>query len=106
MKVLLVFTCLFFASLSARASQSPGDTSFTIIPVAKNAWGYNINLNGKVFIHQTTIPGMQGNIAFSRKTDAENTAKLVVQKIKKGIMPPSVSLQELQQLNIYNLKKQ
>lgn len=92
-------------AVTARAQKPVADTAFAIIPAPKQTWGYEITANKRVFIHQTSIPGMPGTGGFATKKDAEKTARLVLQKLHKGIMPPSISPDELKQLNI-NLNKQ
>ena len=77
-------------------------TSFTykIISGANNTWGYNILRDNKIFIHQPNKPGLPGVEGFKTKEDAVKTAELVISKIKKGEIPPTVSRQELISLNL------
>ena len=63
-------------------------------------YGYDILNNGKPFIHQAFIPAVAGNAPFQTKKQARSVARLVRKKIKQGIMPPTVSIAELQALNI------
>ena len=65
-----------------------------------NGWGYDIYLNDKKYIHQQNIPAISGDKGFSNKADAEKTAELVITKIKKNIMPPSVTPNELDSLRV------
>ena len=74
--------------------------TYTIIPAANKTWGYDINADKKMFIHQSCIPGLPGNEGFKTKTNAEKVAKLVIGKIKKGEMPPSVTVEELKKLKV------
>ncbi len=67
--------------------------------MSKKTFGYDIYSGGKLLIHQPTIPGLPGNSGFTNKKNAEDVAKLVIKKIKKGEMPPSVSVEELKKLN-------
>lgn len=66
----------------------------------KQGFGYNILVDGAIFIHQTSIPAVSGNSAFITKEKAELVANLVIHKLKNNIMPPSVSKHELDSLNI------
>ena len=50
-------------------------------------------------IHQTSAPGLPGNEGFKTKTDAEKVAQLVIDKIEKGEMPPTISIDEIKKLN-------
>jgi hypothetical protein len=51
-------------------------------------------------IHQPSAPGLPGNEGFKTKADAEKVAKLVIDKIKKGEMPPSVTKEEMEKLKV------
>ncbi len=66
----------------------------------KLGYGYNILVDGSLFIHQNSIPSLPGNTAFSSQEKAELVANLVIHKLKNNIMPPSVSKQELDSLKI------
>lgn len=59
-------------------------------------WGYDILSAGKVLIHQPNIPAIPGNQGFELETHATQVAQLVVRKINAGILPPSVSSEEVQ----------
>ena len=65
-----------------------------------SGFGYNILLDGALFIHQNTIPSIPGNTTFSSKENAEKVANLVLEKLKNNIMPPSVSSNELDSLQV------
>jgi len=43
---------------------------------------------------------MPGNNGFRTKEQAERTAKFVISKIQKNIMPPTVTIQELDSLKV------
>ena len=74
--------------------------SYTIISAANNTWCYDIYKDNKIFIHQPSIPAIMGNDGFKKKSDADKVAKLVINKIKKGEMPPSVTEKELRELRV------
>jgi hypothetical protein len=63
---------------------------------ADGTWGYDILSAGKVLIHQPNIPAIPGNQGFEVETQATQLAQLVVRKINAGVMPPSVSSEEVQ----------
>ncbi len=63
-------------------------------------FGYDIYRNKVLYIHQPNVPAIAGNQGFSTVTNAQKTAKLVVYKIQKNILPPSVSIQELDSLGV------
>lgn len=63
-------------------------------------WGYDIYANDVLLIHQPIIPGLSGNQGFVSETDAQKAAKLVTDKLKKNIMPPALTLEELRAVGI------
>ncbi|MBS1637368.1 MAG: DUF4907 domain-containing protein [Bacteroidetes bacterium] len=65
-------------------------------------YGYNILLDSTVFIHQPTIPAIQGNRGFSSESQAGLAASLVIYKLLHNITPPSVSVRELDSLGVLN----
>ena len=107
--------CLFFACTIAVQLTSafslqyryvpiqarPGSSiTYTILPTAGHTYGYDIYSKGRVLIHQISIPGLPGNKGFRRKRDAEKTARLVIYKLQKNIMPPTVSRREMDSLGV------
>ncbi len=72
--------------------------SYKIIVSLHNTWGYDIYNDGKLMIHQPTPPGMPGNDGFKTKAAAKKIAELVMSKIKKGEMPPTVTMEEMKKL--------
>ncbi len=64
------------------------------------SWGYDIFKDKKKFIHQPGKPGLPGNEGFKRKSDAAKVARLVINKLKKGEMPPSVTAEEMKDLKV------
>lgn len=80
--------------------------SYKLISAANNTWGYDVLSNNKLTIHQPTIPGQSGNQGFKTKEAAQKVAKLVVQKMKKSEMPPTVTPEEIKKLNVLEMKKQ
>jgi hypothetical protein len=63
-------------------------------------WGYDIYMNGSLYVHQPHIPAVSGNKGFNSEKDAKRTAELVVYKIKNNILPPSVTVKELDSLGV------
>ena len=74
--------------------------TYKVIQSTNNTWGYDIYKGEKIFIHQTSKPGLPGNEGFKTKSDAKKVALLVVEKLKKGEMPPSVTSDELKNLKV------
>jgi len=73
------------------------------IKIFKNdslGFGYDIIVNGKPYVHQPNIPAVPGNRGFSTEESARKAANLVAFKIKNNIMPPSVSIKELDSIGV------
>jgi hypothetical protein len=74
--------------------------SFEIMGTAGN-FGYQIfDASGKMTINQPTIPAIQGNKGFLTEKDAQKAAEFVIQKIDRGIFPPTFSVAELDSLGL------
>jgi hypothetical protein len=73
---------------------------YKIITAAGHSFGYDIYSNGKILVHQVSIPGLPGHQGFTRRKDAEKVAALVVKKLEKKMMPPTVTRAELDELKI------
>ena len=120
-KYLIVYAILLVASLDVIAQQKKGKNqpttdikqvatfpsasqfanskfSYKIIPAAEKTFGYDILSDGKLMIHQPTIPGMPGNKGFKSEAAAQKIAALVIGKIKNGEMPPTVSVEEVKEV--------
>ena len=67
---------------------------------AAHGMGYDIYNGAKRMIHQTSIPGVQGNNGFATHEDAEVIAKLVVKKLEANQGFPTISIEELDSLHI------
>jgi hypothetical protein len=65
-----------------------------------NGWGYEIKIEGKTRIRQSVIPAVQGNLPFGSETEALRVGELVVQKMKRNEQLPTVSIKELDSLQI------
>lgn len=88
------------ASFPAASQFANTQFSHKIIPAVNNTYSYDMLADGKILIHQPSIPGLPGNEGFKTKQDAEKVAKLIISKIKKGEMPPSVTIDELKKLKV------
>jgi len=102
-----------FAQASSPATQHKNATKFPaanayvnakltykIIDAPNNTFCYDVFANGKLMIHQTSIPALPGNEGFKTKADAEKVAQLVITKIKKGEMPPTINIDEMRKLKV------
>ncbi len=52
-----------------------------------SGWGYDILVDGKLFIRQESIPALSGNSGFANKEQAEATARLIINKMNRGEEP-------------------
>jgi hypothetical protein len=72
--------------------------TYRIIPAPNKTWCYDILMEGRLFIHQPNAPGLPGNEGFKTKKAAQRVAELVVSKMKRGEMPPSITIEEMKKL--------
>ncbi len=112
--VIIVVLFTLCSALSASAQQATQQQAATQFPAAKKdatithriieapngTFGYEILSDGKLLVHQTNIPGRPGNNGCRTKEEAERLAALVITKVKKGEMPPTVMKEELDELKI------
>lgn len=110
---LLVVVIAFFGAISAVCGQSDShsklpsaekvagsEVTYKVIGTAATGYGYEVYSDKKKLIHQPTIPGRSGTTGFRTKADSEKVAKLVVEKLKRGEMPPTVTEEELRKLKV------
>lgn len=103
----VVVCLLFFFTGRPAVAQTPtpekianSHLTFKFIQVENGTFGYDIYTDGVKLIHQPTIPGLSGNLGFRSKEDAEKVAQLVIGKLKKKLMPPTVSKDDLKRLKV------
>lgn len=77
--------------------------TYKIIDAPGKTYCYDVYADGRLMIHQSSAPGLPGNQGFKTKADAEKVAQLVISKIKKGEMPPTVTVEEMQKLKVIPL---
>jgi len=84
------------------AADTHANTNLTykVIAATQDTWVYDVFANGRLMIHQTSIPALPGNEGFKTKEDASKVASLVIAKIKKGEMPPTISIEEMKNLSV------
>ena len=112
----ILLTAIFFAPcLNAQqqpkqenaAAQFPTASAYAytkltckIIDAPDHTYGYDVLADDRLIIHQESIPAIPGNEGFKTKADASKVAQLVMDKIKKGEMPPTVTIEEMKKLNV------
>lgn len=86
-----------------RIQENPkNSTSYSINTLQNaNGWGYQIRQNGKLMLDQPTVPGRPGMAGFQTQEDAQKVAELVKSKLQAKIFPPTVTEDELKNLNIH-----
>jgi hypothetical protein len=115
---LILFCCMSMTMLLAQAHSAPAQSdgsaakvpeartyansklTYKIIDTPKHTFCYDVFADDRLMIHQTSAPALPGNEGFKTREDATKVALLVIEKIKKGEMPPTVSIDELKSLNV------
>lgn len=82
--------------------RSTTNTRYSIVPLfdAEAGWGYDILDSNKLLIHQPHIPVVQGIRGFKSKSDAIKVAQTVLTKLQMGVMPPTLSEEEMKALGV------
>ena len=76
-------------------AQDSSEYRIEIIAGEANSFGYDIKKDGKLLIHQPHIPGVAGVRGFDTEEQARAAAQLMVNKMQKNIMPPTISEHEV-----------
>ena len=87
---------IWIISLHKRQAKKKKDITAKIFE-GFNGWGYDILVDDELFIHQESIPSCPGRAGFQKKEQAEQTAQLIINKLKQGQVP-AVATFELQQI--------
>ena len=74
--------------------------TYKIIDAPHHSYGYDVFADGKLMIHQGSVPALPGNEGFKAKEAATKVALLVIEKVRKGEMPPTISINEMKTLNV------
>jgi hypothetical protein len=101
--------CPVFTNKTAGTNQNDSiqvdEYLIKIISSPNGGYGYNIYQGKKLRIHQPSVPAMQGNHSFITKADAEKIARKVIEKMRNGEALPTITIEELKELNVTNDKK-
>lgn len=65
-----------------------------------SGFGYDVLIDGNIYVHQPNIPAVGGNKGFKTEADARATGNLAVQKIREGVIPPTLSVEELKSIGV------
>ena len=88
------------AKFPAAGTYANTKLTYKIIDAPNKTFGYDVYADYKLMIHQNSIPALPGNEGFKTKADTEKVALPVIDKIRKGEMPPTVSVDELKELKV------
>ncbi|MCY7306990.1 MAG: DUF4907 domain-containing protein [Rhodoferax sp.] len=88
------------AAFPAASAHAGATLTHAIIEAPNGTFGYDVFSDGKLFLHQTNLPGQPGVEGCKTREDVEKLAAFVITKIKKGEMPPTVTTEELKTLGI------
>jgi hypothetical protein len=88
------------AKFPAAGTYANTKLTYKIIDAPDHTYCYDVYADGRLMIHQNSAPGLPGNQGFKTKAGAEKVAQLVISKIKKGEMPPTVSVEEMKKLKV------
>ena len=117
MKAFFIFFILLIVSCNSNIQPSKEEIVDTKTPIKSNAtadfsavvienqdatWGYQLLKDGKLMIDQKNIPAIQGNRGFSTKQNAEIMGNFILEKVKNGGFPPTVSIEEMDSLGVLN----
>ncbi len=64
----------------------------------EKGWGYDITIDGVIYVHQPSMPALPGDDGFKTEANAKAVAELMVQKIRDNILPPGVTEEEVRAL--------
>jgi hypothetical protein len=103
-RLILIGACFLLISAALFAQpkhKAPVPYSYSCFQNPDQTWGYDILSSGKLFIHQPTVPAIQGNHGFAGKSSAEKVARLAIKKLKeKPNEFPTVTIEELEELKV------
>ena len=91
------------AEITTEINENPykdAEIKAVIISSEDNTFGYDIYVYDAILIHQPSRPGVSGNLGFTTEEDALKVAELVIIKMRNNEMPPTVTMQELQELGV------
>ncbi|WP_276502982.1 DUF4907 domain-containing protein [Terrimonas pollutisoli] len=83
---MLLAVIIFVVTINQSTNKKKNHISATVFE-GTHGWGYDILVNDELFIHQELIPALQGQTGFQTKIQAEQTARLIINKMKGGQLP-------------------
>lgn len=96
--VIALSVAIAFAIIISPCNKYRQSSSYkSLVYPVNEGWGYDILVKDSVFIHQESIPALEGNKPFINREQAEEAARQVVLKLKKG-ESPSFSRPEIERI--------
>lgn len=68
---------------------------YFVTRAAGSGYSYSIFANGNLYIQQNTIPAVRGTKGFADTASAGKIARLMIHKIKQGMLPPTITISDL-----------
>lgn len=87
-------------ALPAAGTHQHAALTAQVIDAPHGTFGYEVYSNGKLFVRQTNLPGRPGVDGCATREQAQKLSALVIEKIQRGEMPPTVSNNELTALGL------
>lgn len=98
----LTFSVLFISCNFSRRHEDRNNVQSDSIQIKifeiNDGYGYEIFLHQEKVVYQPTVPVIEGNTNFPNQEFARETALLVSSKIRAGVIPPSISSEEMEVL--------
>src|SRR6266700_1487074 len=88
------------AKFPAANAYANSKLTYKIIDTPQHTYCYDVFADGRLMIHQASAPALPGNEGFKTKEDATKVALLVIDKIRRGEMPPTISIDEMKTRNV------
>ena len=82
----------------AAATRAEPEFTYIVSNSPRNTFGYDIFLNGRLYIHQETVPALQVCQGFKNRVSAAKSAMLVIEKLKNGEYYPVLTLAEIKKI--------
>ncbi len=92
----------FVAMVSSIISCSQGSRYDYLIMQNNSAFEIQILKGKEVIINQKHWPILAGNQSISSKKEAEKLANLFIKKLEKGIFPPTITPEEVEDIRLLN----
>lgn len=95
--VIALSVAIAFAIIISPCNKHRQSSYNSLVYPVNEGWGYDILVRDSVFIHQQSIPALEGNKPFMIREQAEEAAREVISKLKKG-ESPSFSRPEIERI--------